>query len=171
MAHGHAGKTGPTGAPRRGGEQVFDGYAWLAWVAAALALGAIEAATVDFVFLMLAGGALGGAAAAALGAGFPLQVVVAVAVSGVLLGVARPRAQARFTPANRSVMGTASYAGRSAIVTETVTGSSGRVKIGGDTWSAKALDGEEPVAGAEVWVVRIDGATAVVTGTPPALAS
>ena len=46
---------------------------WLAWLGLAIVL-AIEAATVDFVFLMPAGGAAAGAAAA-LGAPFPLQVV------------------------------------------------------------------------------------------------
>lgn len=147
---------------------MFENYGWLAWVAVALALGAIEVATVDFVFLMLAGGAVGGAAAAALGAGLPLQVIVAIAVSGVLLGVVRPRAKARLTGGIRVPMGTASYAGRSATVIESVTGTSGRVKIAGATWSAKGLDGEESEAGAEVRVVRIEGATAVITGlTPP----
>ena len=46
----------------------FADHAWLAWVGVALALGAIELASVDFVFLMLAGGALAGALAAGLGA-------------------------------------------------------------------------------------------------------
>ena len=32
---------------------------WLGWLGLAIALGAIEVATVDFVFVMLAGGALG----------------------------------------------------------------------------------------------------------------
>ena len=40
---------------------------WLAWIAIALILAAIEAATVDFVFVMLAGGALAGALTAGLG--------------------------------------------------------------------------------------------------------
>jgi membrane protein implicated in regulation of membrane protease activity len=69
---------------------VFEDYGWLAWLGVAIALGAIEAATVDFVFLMLAGGALGGSVAAAVGAPFPVQAIVAVVVAGILLGVARP---------------------------------------------------------------------------------
>lgn len=146
---------------------MLENYGWLVWVGVALALGAFEVATVNFVFLMLAGGALGGAAAAALGAGFPLQVVVAVAGSGVLLGVVRPRATARLTRGPRVSMGTASYAGRSAIVIESVTQASGRVKIAGDTWSARGLDGEESEAGSEVRVVRIEGATAIVTARVP----
>ena len=40
---------------------------WLAWLGLALILAAIEAATVDFVFLMLAGGAAAGAAASRSG--------------------------------------------------------------------------------------------------------
>ena len=44
---------------------------WLAWLGLAIVLAAIEAATVDFVFLMFAGGAAAGAVAAALGALVP----------------------------------------------------------------------------------------------------
>lgn len=144
---------------------MFENYGWLAWVAVALVLGAIEVATVDFVFLMLAGGALGGAGAAALGAGLPVQVVAAVAVSGILLGIVRPKAKAHFTRGPRTIMGTAGYAGRPALVIESVTDSSGRVKIDGETWSAKGLDGEESEAGDEVRVVRIEGATAIITAS------
>lgn len=146
---------------------MFEDYGWLAWIGVAIALGAIEAATVDFVFLMLAGGALGGSAAAAVGAPFPIQVIVAVIVSGVLLGVARPWAKRRF--GNRPdgiVMGTAGYIGRSAFVIETVTQHSGRVKVGGETWTARSSDTEPHEPGEEVRVVRIDGATAVVTRVP-----
>ncbi len=145
-----------------------DNYWWLVWVGVALALGAIEAATVDFVFLMLAGGALGGAGAAAFGAPFPLQAVVAVVVAGGLLGLVRPWAKRRFTiRSGDAKMGTAGYIGRSGFVLETITSSSGRVKLGGETWSARTADGEETQPGDEVRVLAIDGATAVVTRVPP----
>ncbi len=148
---------------------MFDDYGWLAWVGVALAFAAIEAATVDFVFLMLAGGALGGSAASALGAPFALQVIVAVAMSGVLLGVGRPWAKRRFSTRPEGVtMGTAGYIGRSAFVLETVTQHGGRVKVGGETWSATTTDPVPPEPGDEVRVLRIDGATAVVTRVHPA---
>ena len=116
---------------------MFEDYGWLAWIGVAIALGAIEAATVDFVFAMLAGGALGGSVAAALGAPFPVQVIVAVVVSGILLVVARPWAKSRFGARPEGItMGTASYIGRSAVVLETVTEHGGRVRVGGETWSA-----------------------------------
>ncbi len=158
----------PVGGASKEGVEVFDNYGWLAWTAIALALGAIEAATVDFVFLMLAGGALGGAGAAAFGAGFPFQVIAAVVVAGILLALVRPWAKSRFTVRKDGVkMGTAGYVGRSGFVLETITGSSGRVKLGGETWSAKTADGAEPQPGDEVRVVAIEGATAVVTRVQP----
>jgi membrane protein implicated in regulation of membrane protease activity len=146
---------------------VFEDYGWLAWIGVAIAFGAIEAATVDFVFAMLAGGALGGSVASALGAPFPVQVIVAVVVSGVLLGVARPWAKSRFGKRPEGiVMGTAGYIGRSAFVLETVTQHGGRVKVGGETWSATSSDPVPHEPGDEVRVVRIDGATAIVTRVP-----
>ena len=42
----------------------------LGWLALALALGAVEMATTDFIFLMLVGGALAAATAAGLGFDF-----------------------------------------------------------------------------------------------------
>ena len=69
---------------------------WLAWLGIALILAAIEAATVDFVFVMLAGGALAGALTAALGGGLVAQAVVAAAVATLLLLVVRPIVRRHF---------------------------------------------------------------------------
>ena len=63
---------------------VFEGYVWLIWLGVSLLLVAVEAASGDFTFLMLAGGALGGSVAAALGAPVAVQSVVA-AVTAVAL--------------------------------------------------------------------------------------
>ncbi|MDQ2755798.1 MAG: NfeD family protein [Actinomycetota bacterium] len=140
---------------------------WLVWLGVALALGAIEAATVDLVFIMLAGGALGGAAAAGFGAPFPLQVVLSVVTAGLLLGVVRPVAKKHLISPTRSLMGTASYAGREATVVEETTESSGRVRIGGETWTARVVDPGVLLPGERVTVLRIDGATAIVGPAPP----
>jgi len=148
---------------------VFEDNSWLVWLGVAFALGAIEAATTDLVFIMLAGGALGGAAAAALGVGFPLQVVLAVVTAGMLLGVVRPLAKKRYLTPTKSLMGTASYAGREGTVVEEITESSGRVRIGGETWTARGVDQHVALPGERVVVLRIDGATAIVgPGSPPA---
>ena len=75
----------------------FADHAWLAWVGLALALGAIELASVDFVFLMLAGGALAGALAAVLGVPVVGQVLVSLAVAALALLLVRPVIKRQFT--------------------------------------------------------------------------
>ncbi len=138
---------------------------WLAWVGLALVLGAIEAASVDFVFLMLAGGALAGAAAAAVGAPFAAQVIAAVGVAVALLLMVRPMVQSRFmVPEGHGDIGAVAQVGRTALVLSTVTEHDGRVKLGGETWSARtAPDTAACLPGQEVRVVSIEGATAIVS--------
>jgi membrane protein implicated in regulation of membrane protease activity len=59
--------------------------------------------------------------------------------------------------------GTAALVGTEAVVTESVDGSDGRVKLAGEIWSAKSYDGETLLAvGTHVYVVAISGATALV---------
>ena len=139
---------------------------WLVWVAIALVLAAIEAATVDFVFVMLAGGALASAVAAAFGAGLALQIVVGVVVAVALLLVARPWLKRKFNENDVSnTIGAPSLVGRSARVLQTVTENDGRVKLAGETWSARVPAGSPACQpGQEVRVVSIEGATVIVTG-------
>lgn len=141
---------------------------WLAWVGGALVLGLIEVASLDLVFVMLSAGAIAAALAALLGAGFVVQVLTFVVTSAVLLLVARPLALRKLKPAGASQRtGTAALVGRDAEVLEPVDARSGLVKLTGETWSARSADPErvfEP--GRTVTVVRIDGATALVTDTP-----
>lgn len=141
---------------------------WLAWMGLVLVLVAVEAATVDFVFVMLAGGAAVGALAAALGAPVVVQVVLAVVVALLLVGIVRPLVKRQFMDSEASHgIGSAALTGRLARVVETVTETDGRVKLAGEMWSARVPDGEPPCApGEEVRVVAIDGATAIVTNQP-----
>jgi membrane protein implicated in regulation of membrane protease activity len=140
---------------------------WLLWLAAALAAGLIEVATVDFVFLMFVGGALAAAVAAGVGLPFALQVIVFAASSTGLLFVARPPLQrwARNTPS--IAMNAAALVGREARVLETVTERSGLVKLAGEVWTARVAPGELTLeVGSDVHVVRIEGATAMVAANP-----
>jgi len=148
----------------------FSDHQWLAWVGLALALGAIEAATVDFVFLMLAGGSLAGAVAAAVGFEFPVQVVAAVIVAASLLLTVRPVVQRHFmVPEGNGGIGAVAQVGRSALVLQTVTEHDGRVKLGGETWSARtAPDTPACLPGQQVRVVAIEGATAIVSSVADA---
>jgi membrane protein implicated in regulation of membrane protease activity len=59
--------------------------------------------------------------------------------------------------------GTDALVGRRAVVTRRVDSVGGRVRIGGEEWSARSyLDSEVYPEGATVDVVRIEGATALV---------
>ncbi len=144
----------------------FGDNPWLAWVGIALVLGAVEALTVDFVFLMLAGGALAGAVASALGANFAVQVVVAVLVAVLLLVLVRPLLTRRFNDTTASHdIGAAGQVGRIGRVLQTVTENDGRIKLAGETWSARVAEGSMPCQpGQEVRVISIEGATVIVTG-------
>lgn len=147
---------------------------WVVWLAVALVLAAIEAVTVDFVFIMLAGGAAAGAAAAGLGAPLPIQVVVAVATAFALLFVVRPIVKSRLmdTETDHGI-GAASLVGRDAWVLETITETDGRIKLGGEVWSARGPEGIGPLQpGTQVRVIEIRGATVHVAplqqlGRPP----
>ena len=142
---------------------------WLAWLGIALVLAAIEAATVDFVFIMFAGGALAGAVAAGLGASFPIQVVVAVATGILLLFTVRPivKRQCMDGEVDHQI-GASSLVGRSARVLQAVTDSDGRIKLAGETWSARLAAGATSTVGPgeEVRVIAIHGATAIVAPVP-----
>lgn len=145
-------------------------YQWVVWLAASVGLAAVEAATADFTFLMLAGGALAGAGSAAMGASFPVSAVIAVVVGLALVLFVRPALSQRFRPAHATDIGAAGLVGRSAQVLQEVTSDeSGRVKLNGEIWSARSADERRYSAGETVQVVLIDGATAVVSAAPPAL--
>lgn len=139
--------------------------AWVVWLIAAFVLGIVEMFTLDFIFLMLAGGALGGMVAALAGGVLWVQVVAFSAVSILLLFLVRPPVQAwmlRRTPETRTNV--RALSGRTAEVVSEVTHRGGRVKLSGEVWSARSANvGEVFYEGQPVVVVDIEGAFAVVT--------
>ncbi len=141
----------------------------LIWVAVAIAAGVVEVFTLDLIFLMVAGGALVAAAGAAVTGSLTLSLLMfAVATVFLLLG-GRPPLRAymqRNVPSEP--MHTEALLGRRATVVQQVDDSSGRIRLGGELWSARLAERMPPVAaGTSVYVVRIDGATAVVAVNPP----
>ncbi|MCF3963195.1 NfeD family protein [Streptomyces fuscigenes] len=137
--------------------------AWVWWLVAAVGLGIPLVITAMPEFGMLSAGAVAGAVTAALGGGVVLQVVVFAVVSVALIAVVRPIAtrHSRQQPGLRS--GVDALKGRQALVLERVDHRGGRIKLAGETWSARALDKDRTFeAGQEVDVVDIDGATAVI---------
>lgn len=137
--------------------------AWIIWLIVAVVLGTAEILTTTLAF-----GLVGLAALLAAGAGFfggdaAIQFGVFVLASALGLGVARPFAlrHLRHPPLLRS--GTAALIGRPAVVVEEVGPHSGRVRIGGELWSARSYDETQVIpAGKTVDVMHIEGATALV---------
>jgi len=135
------------------------------WIILAAILGVAEIFTLTAALGLLAVAALAAAAVAALGLGELAQFVTfaVVAVAG-LVGI-RPlvsrQLRPRYGPQHR--FGVAALVGRQARVVQEVTGQAGRVRIGGEEWSARAYDETLVIpAGATVDVIEIEGATALV---------
>ncbi|GGT66469.1 NfeD family protein [Streptomyces purpureus] len=137
--------------------------AWVWWLIGAVGLGIPLVLTAMPEFGMLSVGAVAGAVTAALGFGVVAQVVVFAAVSVALIAVVRPIAARHRDGRPGIATGIDALKGRQAVVLERVDGHGGRIKLAGEIWSARSLDGEQTFEpGQQVDVVEIDGATAVV---------
>ncbi|MCZ3388182.1 MAG: NfeD family protein [Actinomycetia bacterium] len=146
---------------------------WGWWVLGALVLLGIEALTLDLVFVSLAVGAVVGAIVAATGAPILAQGMAAVVAAMLTLFVIRPIGL-RMLKTEGTDTNVDALIGAGALVVERVDSRGGRVKIGGEIWSARvSKPGAEFLAGADLVVVSIDGATAVVDApsTEPASGS
>jgi membrane protein implicated in regulation of membrane protease activity len=137
----------------------------IVWIVLAAVLGVAEIFTLTASLGLLAIAALAAAGAAALGLGpFAQFVVFAVVSVAGLVGV-RPvvkrQLRPRYGPQHR--FGVAALVGRQARVVQEVTGHAGRVRIGGEEWSARAYDETLVIPpGTTVDVIEIEGATALV---------
>ena len=137
---------------------------WVVWALVALALAVGEIFTPGLFFL----GPVALAAVAAgivdlLGGGAVLQLIVFIAgaIASVLL--IRPIAKAHLRAPAELRTGAAALPGSRALVLQRVDADGGRVKIGGEEWSARAyMDGDVYEPGDRVEVVKIEGATALV---------
>jgi membrane protein implicated in regulation of membrane protease activity len=137
--------------------------AWIVWLVIAAALGVAEVTTLTLALGLLAFGALAGALTAALGLPLVVQLIVFGVTSAAGLAVIRPIAvrHIRQPPLLRS--GTAALVGREALALTEVTRHSGRVRIGGEEWTARPYDpGVVIPKGADVDVLAIEGVTALV---------
>jgi len=138
--------------------------AWLAWAIAAALLAVGEIFTPGLFFLgPVALAAVVGAAAAAAGAAVWLQLVVFIGGAVASLGLLRPIARAHLHMPAEMRTGTAALEGAHALVLQRVDEHGGRVRFGGEEWSARAYMPDQVIeAGTRVEVVKIEGATALV---------
>lgn len=139
---------------------------WALWLTLFLAFAVIEMLTLDLFFIMLGAGVLAGLVTELAGGEFWLQIVAFCVVSLLMVAFIRPVALAHLKkgPADQR-SNIDRLIGETAVVLEPVTANGGRVKIGGDVWSARSAAGTI-APGEGVIVAAIDGATAVVTASP-----
>jgi membrane protein implicated in regulation of membrane protease activity len=136
---------------------------WLLWVVLAAVLAVGEVLTLGFLLGLLALAAVAAGVVAALGGGLIVQFLVFIAASLASLALIRPVAKRHLRTPAQLRTGTAALVGARGVVTERVDDLSGQVKIGGETWSARAfMDGQVIEPGTRVEVAKIEGATALV---------
>ena len=136
---------------------------WVWWMIAAGVLAVGEIATLGFFLGPIAVAATLTAIVALVGGGLAVQWIVFIAASLGSVLVLRPVARRHMRTPARLRTGTAALVGGRAVVLERVDANGGQVKIGGETWSARAYDEDDAFEpGARVEVMKIDGATALV---------
>jgi membrane protein implicated in regulation of membrane protease activity len=137
---------------------------WLVWVVLAVALAVGEVLTPGLFFLGPVALAAGAAAVAELlGAGTVGSLVVFIVCSIASLAFLRPVARRHVRLPALSRTGTDALIGRKAVVTRQVDAVGGRIRVGGEEWSARAyLDDQVLAEGQTVDIVQIEGATALV---------
>jgi len=120
--------------------------------------------TLDFVLIMLAGGAFAAALTGLATSSILAQVLVFAVVSGLGLLAVRPAIRKRLhRGAEPAVMGVEAIEGTEATVVEQVADGRGLVKIGGELWTARPYDATQVIEpGVLVRVVEVKGATALV---------
>jgi membrane protein implicated in regulation of membrane protease activity len=137
---------------------------WLAWSIAALLLAVGEVFTPGLFFLgPIAVAAIAAAIVALTGAALAIQLIVFAGASLASLAVLRPLARAHLHMPAALRTGTAALEGAHAVVLQRVDQTTGRVKIRGEEWSARAYMPDQVIEpGTRVEVVKIEGATALV---------
>ncbi|HWH11794.1 MAG TPA: NfeD family protein [Solirubrobacteraceae bacterium] len=138
---------------------------WTLWIIFAIALGLGELHSNGFFVAPFAIGAALAAVVSLAGLGLAIAVAIFLAGSLLSLGLLRPLAMRhrRVPPLIRT--GTAALIGRHAVVVERIANGEGVgcVKIGGEVWTARSYEDDGVIeAGAQVEVVEIRGATALV---------
>jgi membrane protein implicated in regulation of membrane protease activity len=136
---------------------------WLWWLIAAGALAVGEIATLGFFLGPIAIAATLAAIVALIGGGLAVQWIVFILASLATVLALRPVARRHLKAPPRIRTGTAALVGGRATVIDRVDRDGGRVKIGGEEWSARSYDEDDSFEpGARVEVMKIEGATALV---------
>ena len=137
---------------------------WAIWLSLAFLLGIAEIMSLDLVLIMLAVGALAGAAVAVIAPSlWWLQILVASGISIMMLLLLRPTllAKVRNMPGYRSSAD--KMVGSTGVAISQIDKSGGEIKVDGQSWSARPYSSDVVIEqGTEIEVYEIDGVIAVV---------
>jgi len=139
-------------------------HLWETWLALSIALGVAEMFSLDLILAMLAAGAVIGMVAALLGLPVFVQILLALGASVAALALVRPAFVKRLHSGPDLTLGHGKLVGTRCMVTEEISGlNAGRIKAGGETWTALPYDENLRIqAGETVEILQIKGATAYV---------
>jgi membrane protein implicated in regulation of membrane protease activity len=137
---------------------------WVIWAIVAVGLAIGEVLTPGMFFLgPVALAAVVAAIIAAFGAGLGVELALFIVVAIASLAFLRPIARRHLHMPARLRTGTAALVGARGLALERIDLHGGRVKVGGEVWTARAFDESQVIEpGAQVEVVKIEGATALV---------
>ncbi|GAA0573587.1 NfeD family protein [Paractinoplanes ferrugineus] len=143
----------------------------LLWVILGVVFAVAEIFTTTLFLIMFSAGAVAAAAAAALGAPVPLQAGVFVGVSALTIVAVRPSLRRRLDQPGPVRMSTGNMLASSAVVVEQVDAEHGMVRIDGELWQARGLEGSSNYApGERVRIVDVnDGAVVVWRADVPGM--
>ena len=133
------------------------------WLAAAILLAGIEAATMGIVTIWFAIGALAALIVSLTGLSFLYQVIAFIITSGVLLYFTRPLVR-KFLVKKTHRTNSDRLIGEKGVVIEKIDNVSGKgqVKVLGQIWSARSAGGETVEVDEMVTVEEISGVRLIV---------
>lgn len=143
-------------------------HLWSVWLGGAIVLGLAELFSLDLILAMLALGALVGMLVAFADAPVVLQALAAAGASVATLALVRPTLVKRLQTGPELRLGHGKLIGTQGLCTARITGLEiGRVRLGGEIWSAAPYDDTLSIEpGETVEVLDIRGATAYVHPLP-----
>lgn len=134
----------------------------IVWLVLLIVFVLLEASTVQLICIWFAAGSLAAMLVSILGGALWLQLLVFFTVSIVLFSMFWPMVKKRLNP-KLVPTNTDALVGKLCVVTEDIDPvEGGRVKLGDVTWSARSANGEILPAGANVRILKIQGAKVFV---------
>ncbi|HEX3017201.1 MAG TPA: NfeD family protein [Caproicibacter sp.] len=133
------------------------------WLGIIIVSAVVEMATTQLVSIWFSVGGIGALIACELNAPFPLQILIFLFITALMLAVTRPFVRKALV-VKKTNTNADRYLGKIAIVTVEInnTVGTGQVNVLGSIWTARSADGATIPVGQRVLVEAIDGVKLIV---------